>query len=178
MQEYGVLLDDDTVRFERLLPAPIERVWAHITEADKRARWLAGGDFQLDADGNIELVFRNSALSTEPDDPPPPQHADLPDVMRFGGRITEIDPPRLLAHTWEYDDECSEVRYELEPLGDETRLVLTHRLVGSREHVISACAGWHAHFHILITVLAEETPPAFWKTHTPLENAYRDRLSG
>ena len=37
MNDYGELLDENTVRFERLLPGPIERVWSYLTEGEKRA---------------------------------------------------------------------------------------------------------------------------------------------
>lgn len=48
----GEIIDRQTVRFERLLPGPIERVWAYLTELEKRrngsprATWIcasAGG---------------------------------------------------------------------------------------------------------------------------------------
>ena len=32
------LLDESTVRFERILPGPIERVWSYIVESDKRRK--------------------------------------------------------------------------------------------------------------------------------------------
>ena len=35
--------DATTLTVERTLPGPIERVWAYLTEPDKRARWLGGG---------------------------------------------------------------------------------------------------------------------------------------
>ena len=37
----GEIIDTQTVRFERLLPGPIERVWAYLTESEKRRKWLA-----------------------------------------------------------------------------------------------------------------------------------------
>ena len=40
MNDYGELLDESTVRFERLLPGPIDRVWSYLTKSDKRAQWL------------------------------------------------------------------------------------------------------------------------------------------
>ena len=39
----GTLIEPGTLRMERTLPAPIERVWAYFVEPDKRAAWLAGG---------------------------------------------------------------------------------------------------------------------------------------
>ncbi|WP_234274916.1 hypothetical protein [Billgrantia zhangzhouensis] len=38
---YGKDIAEDSIRFERLLPGPIERVWAFLTESDKRGLWLA-----------------------------------------------------------------------------------------------------------------------------------------
>ena len=43
----GTITEAGTIRFERLLPGPIERVWAYLTESDKRAKWLAAGDMDL-----------------------------------------------------------------------------------------------------------------------------------
>ena len=36
--EYGVALEDRTVRLERLLPGPIERVWTYLTDPEKRGK--------------------------------------------------------------------------------------------------------------------------------------------
>ena len=43
---YGVLTEPATLRIERLLPGPIERVWAYLTESDLRRKWLAAGEMQ------------------------------------------------------------------------------------------------------------------------------------
>ena len=37
----GVVTAPRTVRIERILPGPVERVWAYLTESDKRKKWLA-----------------------------------------------------------------------------------------------------------------------------------------
>ena len=44
-----------TVRIERLLPGPIERVWAYLTESDKRRRWFAAGPMDLQPGGRRRL---------------------------------------------------------------------------------------------------------------------------
>jgi uncharacterized protein YndB with AHSA1/START domain len=41
--EHGIITEAGAIRFERLLPGPIERVWAYITDSSKRATWLAEG---------------------------------------------------------------------------------------------------------------------------------------
>ena len=45
MSKYGERVDDSTVRFERMLPGPIERVWEYLTDSDKRA--TAGADLHM-----------------------------------------------------------------------------------------------------------------------------------
>ena len=42
MSPTAQIIDADTVRFERLLPGPIERVWDHLTDPELRRTWLAG----------------------------------------------------------------------------------------------------------------------------------------
>jgi len=60
---YGVVTEPGTVRFERLLPGPIERVWSYLTESDKRRTWLASGEMELQVGGRVELIWRNSELT-------------------------------------------------------------------------------------------------------------------
>jgi uncharacterized protein YndB with AHSA1/START domain len=47
MDKYGTIIAPNTIRFERLLPGPIERVWAYLTDPEKRAKWLASGPMDL-----------------------------------------------------------------------------------------------------------------------------------
>ena len=53
LERDGEILDAGTIRFERLLPGPIERVWAFLTESEKRKLWLAAGDFELRPGGKL-----------------------------------------------------------------------------------------------------------------------------
>ena len=63
MNDYGTITEAGTVRLERLLPGPIERVWAYLTESDKRAKWLAYGDMDLRPGGEMEYIWRNWELA-------------------------------------------------------------------------------------------------------------------
>ena len=63
MNDYGELLDERTVKFERLLPGPIERVWRFLTDGERRARWLCGGDVEAAVDGVVDMHFHNMSLS-------------------------------------------------------------------------------------------------------------------
>ena len=177
MSHYGERIDDTTVRFERLLPGPIERVWQYLTDGEKRARWLCGGEMELRVGGKVEMHFHNASLSSQPDVDPPEKYRELPEQMSFGGTVTRCEPPRLLAFTWDFEDEPSEVCYELQEAGDRVRLVLTHRKLTSHDEIISASGGWHTHLDILEDVLNGREPQAFWKAHTPLEAEYERRFA-
>jgi uncharacterized protein YndB with AHSA1/START domain len=39
-------IEPATLKIERLLPGPIERVWACLTEIGLRRRWLAAGEMR------------------------------------------------------------------------------------------------------------------------------------
>lgn len=172
---YGLATAPDTVRIERLLPGPIERVWRYLTDSDKRGRWLAEGRMELRVGGWVEHVFHNNEL-TENDDPPPAKYADIADEARMDGRVTACEPPTLLSYTWsESSGSASEVTFELSAKKDDVVLVLTHRRLANREEMLGVAAGWHTHLDILADRLAGRTPPGFWATHTRLEHEY-DRL--
>jgi uncharacterized protein YndB with AHSA1/START domain len=83
MNERATLIQPSTVRFERLLPGPIERVWAYLVESEKRATWLAAGEFDLRLGGRIELHFENHKLT---DDVLPPE-ALAGGMRKFEGKI-------------------------------------------------------------------------------------------
>lgn len=176
MSDYGELIDETTVRFVRLLPGPIERIWDYITVGEKRKRWLCGGETATKPGGRVTMEFHNATLSSQPDDDPPEKYAGMSDPMTFGGTVTEYEPPKRLSHTWDFENDHSEVTYELETVGEQVRLTLTHRKIGSAEEMASACGGWHTHLDILVDVLEGDEPRAFWKTHTPLEAHYREQL--
>ena len=176
MSEYGELIDDNTVRFERLLPGPVERIWAFLTESDKRARWLCAGDAETRVGGKVDMHFCNRALSTEDDIPRPEKYRELPETISFGGTVTRCKPMRLLAHTWEFEDELSEVCYELTPHGDKVLLVLTHRRLATAGQVLSVSTGWHSHLNLLEDVLTGDALRPFYRMQADLEAEYDRRL--
>ena len=77
----------------------------------------------------------------------------MPKKVAFGGTVTKYEPPSSLSHTWDFENEQSEVCYELEAVGDKVRLVLTHRRLNSSNEVLSVSGGWHTHLDILEDVL-------------------------
>jgi uncharacterized protein YndB with AHSA1/START domain len=178
MSDYGTLTAPDTVRFERLLPGPIERVWAYLTDPDKRARWLAGGPMRLVPGGEVELHFRNADLSPEASSPPA-KYADCAGEVTTHGHVLRSEPPRLLSYSWEEGKgDHSEVTFELTARDELVHLVLTHRRLKDRVTRLSVASGWHTHLGILADVLAGRTPAAFWPRLEQVEAEYDRRIAG
>ena len=163
------LVEPGTVKLERLLPGPVERVWAYITESDKRAKWLCAGEFELRVGGKVRLEFDNNRLSTDQDAPPKYKGREK---GSFVGVVTRLEPKRLLAHTWTWDSGDTEVTYELTPRGKDVLLTIVHRRVQGRDATASVMGGWDVHTGILADVLNGAEPRPFWKTHTKLETEY------
>ncbi len=166
------------IRFQRMLPGPIERVWSYLTDPTKRATWLARGPFEAHLGSSVTLEFHNSKLAAPGDSIPAKYQSDSQDGCNFTGRITRCEPPRVLSHTWgETDGSASEVTFELTVQGREVLLVLIHRKLGEdRAMLTSVAAGWHTHVAILVANLAGTPPPSFWSTHTQLESDYEKNL--
>jgi uncharacterized protein YndB with AHSA1/START domain len=183
MTTYGVSLADDAIRFERLLPGPIERVWAFLTESDKRALWLAAGPMDLRRGGEIELQFHNADLARNAgvaDDPAPEHYRDYENSGQMFGRILLCEPPYRLQFTWterpgDADEDDSIVDISLTEESECVRLVLTHRRLQSHE-LLSVAAGWHTHLDILEDHCNTRAPRPFWRSHTAVEAEYVERL--
>jgi uncharacterized protein YndB with AHSA1/START domain len=162
------LIEPGTVKLERLLPGPIERVWAYVTESDKRAKWLAAGEFDLRVGGRIELRFDNDNLSS---DKKPRQDKGQPAPMT--GVITRLEPPHLLTHTWMWNHGETECTYQLAQRGSQVLLTIVHRRM-SKELELPIMAGWDTHSGILEDILKGVEPRPFWKTHERLAKEYAD----
>ena len=65
MSEYASATGN-TLRIERRLPGPIERVWAYLVESEKRALWFAGGVWDLHPGGEARVVFDSSSPLRQP----------------------------------------------------------------------------------------------------------------
>jgi uncharacterized protein YndB with AHSA1/START domain len=159
-----------TVRLERMLPGPIERVWAYLTDSEKRKTWLAAGAFDLRVGGKADLHFDHSQITSEK---APDEHKS---GHCSGGTITRIEPPRLLAFTFGSAGPESEVTFELKPEGKGVLLVITHVRIANRNTMVGVAAGWDAHIAILEDRLNGEPPRPFWSNHARLKKEYEARL--
>jgi uncharacterized protein YndB with AHSA1/START domain len=170
MNEFGVVTHPDTVRIERLLPGPIERVWDYLTDSKKRGTWLATGKMELRVGGKVELEFHHADLSAEKI---APEKFRKNEGHVMSGQITACEPPRLLSYTF---GDAGEVTFELTPKGKDVLLVLTHRHLADRKTMVGVSTGWHSHLAILIDVLNGDEPRPFWTTVTKTEAEYEKRI--
>lgn len=174
MEDYGNMIESDAIRFERLLPGPIERVWEYLTDSEKRGKWLAKGPMDNFAGGKVTFRFLHAELSPL-DDTPSEKYRDMDCGHEFSGTVLTYQPPRLLSFTW---GDGSEVTIELQTQEHQVLLVLTHRkLAEGKENRISVASGWHTHLNILRDIAAENTPRSFWEIHSQMELEYEIRLT-
>jgi uncharacterized protein YndB with AHSA1/START domain len=174
-QNQGVATGPDTVRFERLFPGPIERVWAYLAESDKREQWLAAGEIPPRVGAEAQLRFHHASLSPAMV-PTPEQFKAMENGVTSRHRVTRYEPPRALGITWGDQDAPSQVLFELSTEGAQVRLIVTHTRLPNRGKMIMASGGWHTHLDILAERLAGNTPPAFWTVFLQMQEEYRKRF--
>jgi len=162
---YGTLIEPTTLKIQRLLPGPIERVWAYLTESDMRRKWLAAGQMEMKVGSLFEFVWRNDELS----DPPGKRPEGFGEEHRMQSRITELDPPRKISFTW---SESGDVSIELETKGKEVLLTLIHRRLPNRNYMLRVSAGWHMHLDVLVARANDTEPPLFWDGWARLHEEY------
>ncbi len=110
-------MNNDQVRVERLLPAPIEAVFAAWTDPASMSQWFSPtGQATVEADvrvgGRLRVVMSGEGIKIE----------------HLGEYLT-ITPPCLLSFTWSsrYTGNApSVVTVSFAPEGEGTRLVLVH----------------------------------------------------
>ena len=154
MNDLATIPDRNTLRFVRLLPGPIDRVWAYLTDSAFLVKWLSDG-----------VVGKRAG-----------------DEVRFDmgatGRVTHYDPPHVLEYTWNEED-ASEgpvvdalVRWELAEEGDRVRLTLTHSRLPENE-MLGHGAGWHAFLEILSACVEGRNPQQFGDLFPRYKAEYR-----
>jgi uncharacterized protein YndB with AHSA1/START domain len=169
LDAFGALIESATLKIQRLLPGPIERVWAYLTESELRRQWLGSGKMEMKQGTQFELVWRNNELSELPSKRP----AGFPEEQRMQSRITEFDPPRKLAIAWAGSGDVS---FELDTQGSEVMLTIIHRRLPDRETLLKVAAGWHMHLDILVARANGRKAEPFWEGWTRLQMEYDRRL--
>lgn len=170
-EAYGKLTEPTTLTIQRVLPGPVERVWAYLTESDKRRQWLAAGEMELKAGASFTLTWRNDELTTPPGKRPEGWSAE----NSMESRVIAVDPPTHLAITF---GKSGEVTFDLEPKGDKVLLTLVHRNLAERPDLLNVAGGWHAHLDILVARVSSTDAPPFWDHWARLREDYDKRLPG
>ena len=173
MNRYGERIDKTTVRFERLLPGPVERVWDFLIDPEKRKTWFCAGDFDLRPGGVANFHFDHRRLTSET---PPKNYEKQGGEVKFAGTIIEAAPPHLLVFDWpEENGENTRVKIELSDVGGKVKLTLTHSQLHDRATMIGISGGWHIHFDLLEGVLEGRPATSFWSRVEKLESEYEVR---
>ncbi|HEX4683177.1 MAG TPA: SRPBCC family protein [Gemmatimonadaceae bacterium] len=116
-----------TLVLVRELRHPPARVWEALTDPAQLREWAP---FDSDRDLGIPGVAKLSTVG-----------AAAPQVSET--RVTRAEAPRLLEFNWGEND----IRWELEPLANGTRLTLWHNI--DRKFISMGAAGWHICFDVL-----------------------------
>ena len=118
-----------TLVLVRELRHPPAKVWKALTDPAELREWAPfDADRNLGATGPVKLTTVAA---------PTPQVSET--------TVTRAEAPRVLEYRWGEND----MRWELEPLGDGTRLTLWHNI--GRPYIAMGAAGWH----ICLDVLGE-----------------------
>lgn len=146
-------------RLERQLDHDVATVWRMLTDPAELPKWLAPGEIELRPGGQAKLDFTDSGTVID-------------------SRVSEVEVPKRLGYSWSGPGEPERpVRWELEPQGDGTRLVLTLGVPDS-EDVARACAGWEAHLQMLLAAL-EGVPIKFpFERFKSTREAYKELIPG
>jgi uncharacterized protein YndB with AHSA1/START domain len=166
---YGTLIEPATLKIQRLLPGPIERIWAYLTDSDLRRKWLAAGAMQMKVGSPFELTWRNNELS----DPPGVRPTGFPEEHSMHSRITELEPLRKLSIAW---NNSGDVTFELEPKGEGVLLTVIHRRLPDRATMLKVSAGWHMHLDTLVARATGTAAAPFWEGWSRLQKEYDQRL--
>lgn len=131
--------DQLTLRYERRLHHPPEKVWQAITDPAELDRWWGDADVDLDA-RTFSIRWHNTD--------------DEGNAAVMQARITELDPPRRLEMQ---GDLHGTLRFDLQPDGDGTVLRFSSTLDLPEDFRTKVLAGWHFHLEALARALDGQT---------------------
>jgi uncharacterized protein YndB with AHSA1/START domain len=109
------------------------KVWQALIDPAQLREWAP-----FDADRSLGTAGDTVKLTT----------VGAPSPLITPTRVTRADAPKLLEYQWGGND----IRWQLEPLGDGTRLTLWHNI--DRRYISMGAAGWHICLDVLGGLLA------------------------
>ena len=110
-----------------------EKVWQALTDPVHLREWAP-----FDADGNLGKAGNTVKLTT----------VGAPTARVSETTVTRADAPKMLEYKWGVND----IRWELEEVGEGTRLTLWHNI--DRRFIAMGAAGWHICFDVLDRLLS------------------------
>jgi uncharacterized protein YndB with AHSA1/START domain len=145
-------------RFGTTLENHVEEVWEALTEPARMVDWLAPGEIDPRPGGAVKLNFVDSGIVID-------------------STISDFEPLRVLEYSWSSPGEPSRpVRFEIEPVGSVTGLVLTLS-VPEGEDAGRSAAGWAAHLEMLAAALAGASIKFPFDVFKAARDEYRARLA-
>lgn len=124
--------DDWTLVLVRELRHPAAKVWEALTDPAQLREWAPfDADHDLGSPGPVRL----STVGT-------------PATQVSETTVKRAEAPRVLEYNWGGND----IRWELEPLANGTRLTLWHNI--DRKFISMGAAGWHICLDVLDRLLA------------------------
>lgn len=144
------------LRFERFYKAPIDDVWALVTDPDRIEEWLGVADVELRPGGRFRLLEVGG--------------------QGIAGVILTLEAPHVIEYTWNSAEWTGGVvRYELSEERGGTRLVFTHVHPARSWELFryKSLAGWHTLLDLL--ELAIEGRPESW--HMSRWQGHHDRYA-
>lgn len=164
MKNKGQLSLVGQVRFERLLPGPIERVWDFLTQTELLPTWFGNGTIEPRVGGEVSLMDGH-----------------------IRGTVTQWQPPNKLVYTWNvfspgektsaYPE--SYLTLELQPEGEQVRLTLTHIPI-PEPFQKQTMMGWHTFLDIVEAGVRGEEPQsrdAYFEANARLYDVDMNRLT-
>ena len=131
----------DPIVFERVIDATVDEAFALFTEPERLRRWQAvSASVDLKVGGDYRLTVVPGSIAC--------------------GTFAEIDPGKRLVYTWGWQGTDhdpapggSSISVEFEPVGDQTKVTLTHSGLDD-EGATNHSVGW-THFCDRLVVAAE-----------------------
>jgi uncharacterized protein YndB with AHSA1/START domain len=125
--------DNWTLILVRELRHAPEKVWQALTDPAHLREWAP-----FDADGSLGTVGTTVQFTT----------VRAPTLQVSETTVTRAVAPKVLEYNWGDKD----IRWELEAVGDGTRLTLWHNI--DRRYIAMGAAGWHICFDVLDRLLS------------------------
>jgi len=141
------------VHFERHFDAPLERLWAAVSEPELLEGWLGGpvDELELAEGGNVVIQIHPKGPATVYE------------------KVIRVEPLKVLELTWDVpawrnvpDFFGTTMRWEVRSDDGGSKLLLTHSLPADTAwHVHAMLGAWHLHLDSLPATLAGEPIPPF-----------------